>query len=336
MVDDRRAAILRAVVQQYIETSQPVSSSHVAEVSGVQASSATVRSEMAALERDGFLQQPHTSAGRIPTDRGYRFFVDAMAAPGKLDPAKANDVRTFFNKASGEIEQMLHETGRLLSNLTGAAAVVVGPDHETNKVRSVQLVTLGPRTALAVVVYSNGSVEKRSITLDDNTSEATVAAASAHLMSHLTNKALFDAGTILPTTNANVDALVNKTLGALQVTKVEEAGDNVFVGGASRLAQSFEAVDTVRNVLSILEQQYVVVTLIRDLLDRGVTVSIGEEHNLRPLAHCSLVVAPTMIEGEQRGSVAILGPTRMDYGQAMAAVTVVSKRLGERLSESDN
>ncbi len=332
MVDDRRAAILRAVVQQYIETSQPVSSSHVADVAGVQASSATIRGEMAALEREGFLQQPHTSAGRIPTDRGYRFFVDQLNEPGQLDESKAQDVRVFFNKASGEIEQMLHQTGRLLSNLTGAAAVVVGPDHETTKVRSVQLVALNTRTALAVVVYSNGSVEKRTIELDDNTSDATVSAAGVRLMQHLDGQSLFDAGDPTAANNAGVDELVAKTLRALR-SEHEQGGDNVFVGGASRLAASFEAVETVRNVLTILEQQYVVVTLIRDLLDRGMSVSIGEENKLVPLAQCSLVVAPTLIEGENRGSIAILGPTRMDYGQAMAAVSVVSRHLSERLSE---
>src|SRR5215210_4489662 len=100
MVDDRRAAILRAVVQQYIETSQPVSSSTVAGADEVQASSATVRSEMAALEREGYLQQPHTSAGRIPTDRGYRFFVDQLNQPGQLGAAQQQDVRKFFQKAT--------------------------------------------------------------------------------------------------------------------------------------------------------------------------------------------------------------------------------------------
>jgi heat-inducible transcriptional repressor len=324
MIDDRRAAILQAVVQQYIETSQPVSSSTVA--GGVQASSATVRSEMAALEREGYLQQPHTSAGRIPTDQGYRFFVDHLGGPGRLGRAQQQNVREFFAEASGEIEQMLHETGRLLTNLTGAAAVVVGPTHETNRIRSAQIVALSSRNAVVVIVLADGSVEKYVLDLPDGTTEDAVAAASTHLAQHCTGQAVADLAA------EHHDPIV---AGALQTMQTQAKSDRgVYVGGASQLAAAFEAVETVRNVISILEQQYVVVTLIRDLLDRGVTVSIGGEHNLQPLAHCSLVVAPTLVDGKPQGSVAILGPTRMDYGQALAAVSVVSKQLGERLGDS--
>jgi len=324
MIDDRRAAILQAVVQQYIETSQPVSSSTIA--GGVQASSATVRSEMAALEREGYLQQPHTSAGRVPTDMGYRFFVDHLDGPGRLGRTQQQNVREFFAKASGEIEQMLHETGRLLTNLTGAAAVVVGPTHETTTVRSAQIVSLSQRNALVVVVLSDGSVEKFLFDLTSDASETAIADASQQLSLHCNGRSL---GSIEST---HADAITTLALQAMQTGATTERG--VYVGGASQLASAFEAVDTVRNVISILEQQYVVVTLIRDLLDRGVTVSIGGEHNLQPLAHCSLVVAPTLVDGEPQGSVAILGPTRMDYGQAMAAVSVVSKQLGERLGDN--
>lgn len=334
MVDDRRAAILRAVVQQYIETSQPVSSAHVVDNAAIRASSATVRSDMAALERDGFLRQPHTSAGRVPTDQGYRFFVDSLSEPGRLGLAQQQDVKQFFRKASGEIEQMLHETGRLLSNLTGAAAVVVGPDQDEAQIRSVQLVALGPRQALLVAVLSNGNVEKRSIDLPANATETVVAAAGVRLNNGLSSFSLATLPEIAASGNTGVDDLVKKALAALRAN-YENESDNVFVGGAARLASSFEAVETVRSVLTVLEQQYVVVSLIRDLLDRGVSVSIGAENGLPPLEQCSLVVAPTLVEGQQRGSVAILGPTRMDYGRAMAAVTVVSKQLGERLSRSE-
>jgi heat-inducible transcriptional repressor len=337
MVDDRRATILRAVVEQYIETSQPVSSSHVTNAGAVTASSATVRSEMAALERDGYLQQPHTSAGRIPTDRGYRFFVDQLNTPGTLQPSQQQNVRTFFDKASGEIEQMLHETGRLLSDLTGAAGVVVGPDagkKESASIRSVQLVTLSERVGLAVVVLSNGSVEKRTVDLPAGTNDAVASATSAHLQAQLINETLTAPITMQSSGNADVDALSAHVLAVLQAEHTEEHSDQFYVQGASRLAVAFDAVEAVRNVLTILEQQFVVVSLIRDLLDRGLSVSIGAENKLVPLEHFSLVVAPTIVDGEQRGSVAVLGPTRMDYAQAMAAVTVVSRRLGERLGET--
>src|SRR5947207_12224168 len=145
MLDDRKAAVLRAVVREYIETAQPVGSTHVARTTDLGVSPATVRNEMALLERDGYLTQPHTSAGRVPTDKGYRFFVDQLTTPGALPPVQRQQVREFFARAHGEIEQMLHDTSRLLSNLTDYAAVIVAPALEGAVVRSVQLVGLTPR-----------------------------------------------------------------------------------------------------------------------------------------------------------------------------------------------
>src|SRR5664280_2112745 len=126
-LDARKAAILNAVVSEYIGSAQPVGSQHVVDAPGVSVSSATVRSDMAALERDGYLAQPHTSAGRIPTDKGYRFFVDQLGGPGPLDPGGRQQVRQFFDHAHGEIEQMLERTSGLLADLTDCTAMVVGP-----------------------------------------------------------------------------------------------------------------------------------------------------------------------------------------------------------------
>src|SRR5919106_5640048 len=127
MLDERKAAILRAVVEEYIGTAQPVGSGHVAHAPGVDVSSATVRNEMAILEADGYLRQPHTSAGRVPTEKGYRFFVDHIRTPARLQGRSAEEVRDFFARAHGEVEHMLSETSRLLSNLTNLTSVVVSP-----------------------------------------------------------------------------------------------------------------------------------------------------------------------------------------------------------------
>ena len=166
-LDARKAAILEAVVSEYIGTAQPVGSQHVADASGVKVSSATVRSEMAALEHDGYLVQPHTSAGRIPTDKGYRFFVDHLTEPGVLGPAQRQKVSRFFDDVHVEMEGLLQQTSGLLSDLTSYAAVVVAPRHETAQIRSAQLVALGQHLALLVVVLADGTVEKRAIDLDE-------------------------------------------------------------------------------------------------------------------------------------------------------------------------
>jgi heat-inducible transcriptional repressor len=335
MLDERKAAILRAVVEGYIETAQPVGSAHVAHSTDMAVSSATVRNEMAVLEREGYLVQPHTSAGRIPTDKGYRFFVDQLSGPGPLDPGSQQLVREFFRKAHGELEQMLHDTSRLLSSVTDYAAVVVGPAHEAATVRSVQLVALGHRVVLLVVVLSNGVVEKRSLELElaDDSGDEWVGAAGVHLARHLVGTVLGSAPVVPPSGDPVVDELVQSAVDALRAGHGGEP-DQVFVGGAARMAEAFDAVETVRQVLGTLEQQYVVVSLLEDVLGRGLSVAIGTEHGLAPLAECAVVVAPYEVEGEPAGAIGVLGPTRMNYPQALAAVAVVSRRLGARLSES--
>ena len=332
MLDERKAAILRAVVEEYIETAQPVGSGHVAAAPGVDVSSATIRNEMAQLESDGYLSQPHTSAGRIPTEKGYRFFVDHLRSPMRLQGHSALQVRAFFERAHGEVEEMLAATGRLLSNLTDLASVVVAPTSSEATLRSVQLVGLTPSNALAVLVFSDGTVEKHAIELAPGVREERLAAATAHLSIHLSGAFRSALPAIPATGDERTDGLVDRVVRAL-AEPVRTETDQVFVGGTAQVARAFDALETVRSVLGILEQQYVVVTLLRDVLDRGLHVAIGSETGVEPLAQCALVVAPYEIDGERLGTIGVLGPTRMNYPQALAAVAVVSDRLSDRLAE---
>jgi len=332
MLDERKTAILRAVVQEYIETAQPVGSGHVASAPGVQVSPATVRNEMAVLEQEGYLVQPHTSAGRIPTDKGYRFFVDHLASPGRLDDVRRQQVGAFFDTSRGALEGLLRRTSQLLTDLTNYASVVVGPSQDRATVRSVQIVGLSPRHATVVIVLSNGSVTSEPLDLPDAASDARLAAAGAHLSAHLAGTALTQGRTIPPSGDEIVDQLCAASLAAL-TDHMSDATSPVFVRGASAMATAFDAVGTVREVLTALEQQLVVVSLVREVLDRGLSVAIGAEHGVEPLAACSVVIAPVVAEGEQVGTVGLVGPTRMNYPHALAAVDVVSERLGRRLEE---
>ncbi|MCU1359854.1 MAG: hrcA [Ilumatobacteraceae bacterium] len=329
MLDERKTAILRAIVHEYIATAQPVGSTLIANAPGVQVSSATVRNEMAVLEQEGFLIQPHTSAGRVPTDKGYRFFVDHMTEPGRLDVVATQRVGDFFDATHGRLEEMLHQTSNLLAQLTSHASVVVGPPADRAVVRSVQIVGLSARSGVVVAVLSNGSVENETLDFNGELSELRVSAATAHLQRVLGGSTI--EGTDLPLSgDAEVDELCQAALGALVANRPHEP---VYVGGTSVVAQSFDAVETVRSVLQTLEQQYVMVSLVRDVLNRGLSVAIGVEHGVQQLAACSVVVAPVVVHGEHVGTVGVLGPTRMNYPQALATVEVVSDRLGRHLGE---
>ncbi len=349
-LDGRKAAVLKAVVNEYVRTAQPVGSGHVVGVPGLQVSSATVRAEMLQLEHEGDLTQPHTSAGRIPTDKGYRFFVDELGQPGQLRSGQRNEVRQFFASVSGGLEDMLESTSKLLARLAVCTAVVVEPPHEQATVRGVQVVGLHGNVGLVVAILSDGAIERRTTELPDGFEPGDLAAASARLSELMVGRSLGSAASWqpvgtraasegIPGEGGRRDAMLERILARAVEALAADSGEHgveahqVFVGGASRAAEIFDAVDTVRAVLQVLEHQYLVVTLLRSIIDGGLSVAIGSEHGYEPLAACSLVVAPYTFEGGATGTVGLLGPTRMDYRRAMATVAAIGSELSERLGD---
>lgn len=331
-LDDRKSAILRAVVQQYIETAQPVGSTVVADRPEVAVSSATVRNELHNLEADGYLAQPHTSAGRIPTQKGYRFFVDSMTGNEGVSPATVTQVSDFYAAAHGELETMLQQTSSLLSNLTGSAAVVTGEPGAAVTIRSIQLIDLHPETLMVVLVTSSGSVLKRTLDVPPGLDLSTeLTTAQAILGDNLVGRPLAHLGTWQPPMDQPGGGLAAATIAAACLA-ADEAGSQVYVDGASSIAGSFDARDTIRSVLTVLEKQFVVVSLLRELVESGMTVAIGSETGVATLSECSLVVAPYHSDTGQVGAIAVVGPTRMDYARTVSAVNEVSRQLSSLLS----
>jgi heat-inducible transcriptional repressor len=338
-LDERKAAILRAIVEEHITTAQPVGSQTIARSRGLGVSSATVRNDMTVLEREGYLVQPHTSAGRIPTDRGYRFFVDNFERQPGLAPAQrrvVSDFFTLFQSAHQVLEDLLHETSQLLARVSTHTAVVVGPHQaEVATVRSVQLVNLQPSLVLALAILSNGSVEKSVLHVAVDTDDATIATAGALLDTQLSGSRWTALPELRPVAGPAADTLAREAREALAARAEQEILEPLYVGGASRLAADQEAFPTstsAARLLELLEHQVEVVSLVHDLLDQGPTVRIGSENPIDELRDCSIVVAPYRVDGEVAGTVGVLGPTRMDYRQALAAVEAISQQLGDVLS----
>ena len=328
---ERRATVLKTVVEEYVRTAAPVASQTITESRDLGVSSATVRNDMTQLEREGYLAQPHTSAGRIPTDQGYRYFVDHFTAAGGLPVGQRRAVADFFASTHRALEDLLHETSQLLAKLTSHAAVVVGPDADAVRVRTAQLVAIEPGTVLAVVVLGNGTVE-REVLRSDLEGEPLNRASAAFDVA-LRGGTLAPNATLTPTGDPDSDALLADAVHAV-TTRARHVSDHLYVGGVSRLAaeqDAFATTATTARLLEMLEEQVVVVSLVRDLLDHGVNVSIGSETNVEELRDCSIVLAPYEVEGALAGTVGVLGPTRMDYAQALAAVAAVSQQLGRLL-----
>jgi heat-inducible transcriptional repressor len=338
-LDERKAAVLRAIVEHYVDTAQPVGSQTVTSTTGLGVSAATVRNEMALLEREGYIAQPHPSAGRVPTDRGYRYYVDHLAGAAQLPAVERRRITEFFSSATFAMDQLLAQTSRLLAGVTAHAAVVVGPEAQAVVVRAANLVLLQPRVVLAVVVLSNGSVEKEVVVFDADLTDDEVADASARFARRLCGHRLADAALVVAEDEGRpaddrVSEIVNASGVALRSRLAQHQSEPLYVGGASRLAAEHDAFVTTSTsrLLELLEQHVLLASLMRELLGPGLTVSIGSENTSVELRECSLVLAPYLVEGETAGTVGVLGPTRMDYRKAQAAVTAVSQQLGRQLS----
>ena len=240
---------------------------------------------------------------------------------------------TSSRRAHSALEDLLHETSQLLAGITSHAAVVVGPGRDMVRVRSAQLVAIQPDLVLAIAVLSNGSIEKEVVTNTGDFDDQQLARASAALDATMREQSLTTVQVSVSSGDRIVDDLVR--FGAEALTRHASPGtEPLYVGGASKIVgdqDAFATAERAARLLEMLEQQVVVVSLVRDLLDQGVTVSIGSEHELDELRDCSIVLAPYTVDGQTAGTVGVLGPTRMDYQQALAAVAAVSQQLGRLL-----
>jgi heat-inducible transcriptional repressor len=335
-LDERKSAILRAIVEHYVRSAQPVGSQTVAQTADLGVSAATVRNEMSALEREGFIAQPHTSAGRVPTDLGYRYYVDTYAGTATLPVDARRQVAEFFTAATRAIDELLSETSHLLARLTHHAALVVGPQAEGVRICGAHLAQLQPRVLVAVVILSNAAVEKEIVLLDRDATDDDVGVASARLARLLEGETLADPP--VPERDRPEDAadvLVRAACESIREHASARIAEPLYVGGASLLAaehQSFTSDAQAARLLELLEQHTVVTALLRELLGPGLTIRIGSENEQADLQECSLVLAPYLVDGEPVGTIGVLGPTRMDYRQARAAVATVSQQLSRQLS----
>ncbi|MGR7026112.1 heat-inducible transcriptional repressor HrcA [Geodermatophilus sp. URMC 62] len=337
--DERRLQVLRAIVQDYVSTNDPVGSKALAERHDLGVSPATIRNDMAVLEEQGYITQPHTSAGRVPTDKGYRLFVDRLSAVKPLSAAERKAVERFLDGAV-DLHDVLGRTVRLLAQLTHQVAVVQYPTLSRSAVRHLEVVQLTGSRLLLVLITDTGRVEQRVVDCPVEVARDDVADLRALLNSAFGGARLADAGSKVPdlvdTAPPHLRALVAAMSAALIETLVEPGEDRLVIGGTANLART--AVDfpgSLRPLLEALEEQVVVLRLISEVDAGGtVLVRIGEENAHEALAGASVVSVGYGTEDRALGGLGIVGPTRMDYPGNMAAVRAVARYVGQLLAES--
>ena len=338
MVEDRRLAVLRAIVDDYVRTQEPVGSRVVAERHNLGVSPATIRNDMAALEDEGLIAQPHTSAGRVPTDKGYRVFVDRLSGVKPLSPAEQRAIRAFLDGAV-DLDDVVTRTVRLLAQLTRQVAVVQYPSLSRSAVRHVELVALAPGRVMLVLITDTGRVEQRVVSLPADLGESVLADVRNRLNAATAGQLLTDVPDRLAELPSGFSAPERGGVGALVAvlleTLVESREERVVLAGTANLArfgQDFPL--TIQPVLDALEEQVVLMRLLGEGTDAAVTVRIGRENPHEGLTTTS-VVSVGYGAGEQAvAKLGVLGPTRMDYPSTMGAVRAVARYVGQILAES--
>ncbi|MDR1432101.1 MAG: heat-inducible transcriptional repressor HrcA [Propionibacteriaceae bacterium] len=336
-MDDRKLAILRAIVTDYVSMREPVGSKVLVERHKLDVSPATVRNDMAVLEEEGYITQPHTSAGRIPTDKGYRLFVDRLGTVKPLSMAERRAIQTFMAGAL-DVDDVVRRTVRLLAQITRQVAIVQYPALSTAIIRGVETVVLNADRALVILVYSSGRVEQRPIEIGGS-SEEDIADLRGRLNAALIGLSAAKAMEVLAGF-LEVSHPVDQVLATVVVTALVEilGGDpstKVVVGGVPNLSRFLDQFETtVKPVLETLEEHVVLLRLLGEASSSGdVTVRIGKENSYEPLQSTSLVASSYGSGADSWANLGVVGPTRMDYPSTMATVRAVARYVGRFLAE---
>jgi len=342
MSEDRRLRVLRAIVQDYVQTSEPVGSKALLDRHHLGVSAATVRNDMAALEEEGLIAAPHTSAGRVPTDAGYRLFVDRLSAVKPMSAAEQRAIGQFLEGAV-DLDDVVDRTVRLLASLTRQVAVVQYPSLSRSSVRHVELVPIGGHRLLVVLITTTGRVEQRVIDLGvdllTEDGERTLATLRTELNRATSGRTLSDASSELAAVPDRLDAglgdLVRAISTSLQDSLVEEREERVVLAGTANLARvGPDFATNLGPVLEALEEHVVLLKLLGTIAEQGdVAVRIGHENPYAGLQATSMVSTGYGVGTDLVAGLGVVGPTRMDYPTTMAAVRAVATYVSRILAD---
>lgn len=334
---ERKLEVLRAIVEDFIATNEPVGSKALVDRHNLGVSSATIRNDMAALEEDGLIAQPHTSAGRVPTDAGYRLFVDRLADIKPLSGIERKAIAAFLDGAV-DLDDVLHRAVRALAQLTRNVAVVQYPSLSRSRIRHLELVMISTTRLMFVLITDTGRVEQRLVELPAPVSESDVFELRGTLNARLRERPLSETPQIVHELPEHVDSairglLVTLTTVLLEVL-VEPASDRIVLGGTSHLSQQTIDFPALRPVLEVLEEQVVLLRLLdQSVSSSKVLVRIGNETNHEGLASAAVVSTGYGLHGAAVGAVGVLGPRRMDYAHTMGRVAAVARYVGTLLED---
>lgn len=337
MLDERKQKILQAIIDDYISTAEPIGSRTIARKYNLGVSSATIRNEMADLELLGYLEQLHTSSGRVPSGKGYRLYVDDLLAPSKISEKEINLIASWYNSRTKSIEEVFQETAKIISRLTKNVSLVMAPQLSQSTFRCLQFVALDKNQAIVIVMTDAGFIENKIIDIPHGTSIEDLQKIATIINGHLSGLMLDEIKTSLIKkikNEVNLDlfeATFDSILKALSIEKKER----LYLGGTTQLLSQpeFRNVEKVKDILTMLEEEQLLCDLLNSQNGDGVTVTIGQENKYSGIKDCSIIKATYHIKGKVIGTVAVLGPTRMEYGKIITLLEFMHGNLGQILKK---
>jgi len=335
----RKQQVLEAIVESHIVTAEPVSSRSIARKYRLGVSPATIRNEMSDLEELGLILQPHTSAGRIPSQPGYRYYVDRLMKKSKLTLREEKIVRAIFAQRAKALANIIQRTIKTVSQLTDYLVLLSGPQLENAALKKIKAIPLTPQKALVVIVTETGWLESKMVDLPSGMTTADL----AHIENVLNT---YFRGLTFPQISRTIlhnvyDELIkqrrvlDRIMEIVEAVLQEDADETVYLGGAQNIIKQPEYSDIaeVRNLMSIIEEEEILRAILKKTDPNVVTVRIGREINYDPAAGYSVVSAVYSIGGNAVGTIGLLGPMRMDYARAVAVVEYITEILSEVLSK---
>ena len=323
MLEDRRSEVLRALVEEHIKTGEPVSSRAVLERSRLQVSGATIRNDLAALEHEGLVLQPHTSAGRVPTAAGYRYYVDHLG-PGRLRHAAQERVSSFFGDVHLELSKLLKATSDLLVEITDLPSVVVAPGLSRENVRAVHIVQVSNDQILMVAVTEGGRVIQQRGRVRVAVTPLEIEQAQQIVAGAVVGRALADTPKLHENFDEGLSEPIREAVLAIEdcLHLAGSTGIEMFLGGTQRMAQVWQDLSTVQRILEIMEREAEVMSLLAGA--PGTSIQLGEGLDMA-------VVSKAYESGGEAGSVGVIGPMRMNYKRVISAVEEVTRELEEQI-----
>jgi heat-inducible transcriptional repressor len=338
-LDDRKLDVLRAIVEDYVATQEPVGSKALVERHNLRVSPATVRNDMAVLEEEGYLRQPHTSAGRVPTDKGYRLFVDRLSRIKPLTPAERRAIERFLIGAV-DLDDVVHRTVRLLAQLTRQVAVVQYPSLARSRVRHLELVAVSTTRLMLVMITDTGRVEQRVVELPGPIAPEDVIELRQLINDQLGGLLLSDTTSQVQTLPDQIGSNLRGPMTALATvlleTLVERTEERVILAGTANLTRGglLDFSGTIRPILEALEEEVILLKLFGQAEQSLTRVRIGDEHEFEDLRATSVVTTGYGPGNTVVGGLGVLGPTRMDYPATIATVRAVARYVGEVLAQN--